>query len=229
MPSLLQQGIYFYNKYEYKQAFKYFMRSASLDIETPQDKAKSLWYIGHMFKLGLGVPVSVDHAIKFFKQSAKEGYVYSMFILGIIYEKGKLVPQDYKEAIVWYTQGANLGDSSCQINLGCMYDAGRGTSVNFEKAYECFKKAYDQGDIDATYNIGTMYEHGEYLPKNKVKAYRNYCDAGEYNIMDRVAALEVVEESKLRLCEYERSNSKAGKYNLPETLEQWIHSNIPVQ
>ena len=223
MPSLFDQGKHFFDKQQYDQAIRYFLRCSTLNTESDQDKANSLYKLGYMFRHKLGTQYNIDMAISYYKKSAILGNTDAMFVLGCIYDTGKKVPKNHKEAFIWYRQGALLGNKSCQVNLAGLYDSGEGVEQNSERAFFWFNKASIQGDIDATYNIGVMYDNGEFVDQNMIIANRYYCDAGEYNITDNVVSCEIQKTSNLNLCPHQK---KTKQFDLNGMCEKWISTNI---
>ena len=67
------------------------------------------------------VETDYKQAVKWYKKSAKQGYMYAQFNLGHCYEKGQGVSVNYKEAAEWYEKAAAQGDAYAQNNLGTLY------------------------------------------------------------------------------------------------------------
>ena len=56
-------------------------------------------------------------AVKWYRKSAEQGYMYGQYNLGDCYENGKGVTQDYAEAAKWYKKAADQGHTGAKKGL----------------------------------------------------------------------------------------------------------------
>lgn len=74
--------------------------------------------LGLRFETGYGVLQSYSEAIKWYNESANNGYVHAAFHLAGIYEKGEVVARNALEAVRLYELAANQGHAEAQGILG---------------------------------------------------------------------------------------------------------------
>lgn len=107
------------------------------------------------FQIGLyyyhGVSVSKDlkKAIKWFRASAEQGYIYAETSLGICYRKGDGILTNYIEAVKLFEHAAALGDITAIYNLAICYYYGQGVIKDYQKSAELFRQASEYGNVNA--------------------------------------------------------------------------------
>ncbi len=72
-----------------------------------QSHAKAQFFLGFMYKYGLGVPQDLAEAVKWYRKAAEQGFARAQSNLGFMYRKGHGVPQDYVRAYAWYDLAAS--------------------------------------------------------------------------------------------------------------------------
>lgn len=95
---------------------------------------------------------SVQDAVDFLEEAAKDGEAKAMCQLGFIYEEGEYVDVDFKKSLSFYKQAADLGNPDGQYLLGFIYkNLWQKFSVKRDVYFclELYKKAAEQGQIDA--------------------------------------------------------------------------------
>ncbi len=122
-------GISAYSRKDYQTAFKEFLPLAK------QGDSDAQFYLGGMYKKGLGVTQDYKEAVKWYRKAAEQGDYIALFYLGMMYRNGEGVIQDYKEAVKWYRKAAEQGAASAQYNLGWMYDNGHGVIQDYVYAH----------------------------------------------------------------------------------------------
>lgn len=90
-----------------------------------------------------------EFAIKYFMQSAMQGYAKAQFCLGLCYYDGDGVSVDTTEAVEWWQKAAEQGLAEAQFKLGDCYYLGEGILQDEKKALEWYQKAAAQGNEDA--------------------------------------------------------------------------------
>lgn len=82
--------------------------------------------MGYMYEVGLGVPMDLREAARWYRLAAEQGDSYSQTRLGYLHEKGLGVARDDALAAKWYAKSTAAGDKMGQSWLGTMYRDGRG-------------------------------------------------------------------------------------------------------
>ncbi len=67
--------------------------------------------LGQRYEAGKGVTANWEHAAKWYRVSAKSGYVPAQYMIGHCYEQGTGVDADASKAIEWYRKAAESTDS----------------------------------------------------------------------------------------------------------------------
>jgi TPR repeat protein len=130
-----------------------------------------------------------QHAMRWYRQAAEQGYIAAQFALGSMYAKGKGVAQNYTEAAKWFRHAAEQGDARAQFNLGVMYDKGKGVAQNYTEAAKWYRQAAEQGNAPAQFNLGLKYDYGMGVAKNDTEAAKWYRKAAEQGHSEAQAAL----------------------------------------
>jgi TPR repeat protein len=65
--------------------------------------------LGTLYDNGLGVPRSVDEALRWYRAAAVRGHPLAQYNLATMYEDGEGVARDLVEAYKWYTLAARGG------------------------------------------------------------------------------------------------------------------------
>jgi len=156
----------------YEIAFNYFQKAADKNNSTAQ------YYVGVMFRDGIGCQGNSEEAVKWFKKAATQGFPEAQYNLGVMYRDGFGDTKDPVEAVEWFKKAANHGIVEAQYNLGVMYRDGFNKTINYHEAIEWFRKAANQGDVDAQINLGKMLL--EYFPLSKYEeAFTSFTKAAE--------------------------------------------------
>ena len=159
---------------DYKQSYDNFkMLSYKGDPEAQ-------YYLGCMYKNGLGVKRDIKEANKFFKETfdtylkrANNGNNIALFKLALMYLNGYGVEQSYQEAIKLFKKSADIGNLDAKFLLGDIYKKGLGIPRDNEQAdkyykdvFEVYLKRAENGNRLAQYNLGDMYIYGRGVDKN---------------------------------------------------------------
>lgn len=126
-------------KQDYKEAFKYYMRSAE------QGYDGAMCNIGLMYSRGYGVPQSYKEAAKWYGMAAEIDYPEALHNLGVLYCEGRGVPRDMDKAVELWYRASEKGFDLSQLNLGIMYLS----EGNTDEAVKWLKKASDNGNEEA--------------------------------------------------------------------------------
>lgn len=128
------KGARCYNEKNYTEAFIYFQKAADSGDSVSQ------CYLGIMYDLGQGVNQNDLLAIKWYKESAKNGCLPALNNLGRLYVKMK----NFKEAAIFFEQAAKKGYLPSVYEMGVLYEDGTGVEKNISKAETMYKIVADR-------------------------------------------------------------------------------------
>jgi len=206
----------------YKKAFELDPTSGMLayDIATiyyqnEDDVNAAKWYLiagklgfvlndlGEIYEQGCGVPKNMRLAIKWWRESCKDGDYRALSHMGDLYFEGNGVPQDYSEAFRFYKksietcQTKHSGDCNKEYYcLGYMYEYGLGTEKNIHTAmnfylrvankYE-FSKPSTLSDFvhrisDSMFRLGCIYLFDNEIKTDYSLAMKWFLKASQYDM-----------------------------------------------
>ena len=87
------------------------------------------------------VGITGEGPVRWYIESASQGYASSQYQLGQMYVNGKVIAQDYAEALRWYQLAALQDYPSAQYSLGELYQHGSGIEVDYVTAYAWYHVA----------------------------------------------------------------------------------------
>ena len=183
---------------DYKQAFDWFLKSATAGNKFAQYSLANLYYYEN------GVEKDLSQAFLWYRKSSEQGQPYASYAVAQMYDKGEYVSQSeetaqryYKVALSGFLELESKGqaDDNLYYKLGAMYKKGLGTEIDIPKAIEYFEKSTE--NMWSTYQLGRLYLFGaEELEKDKEKAVewltKSANDGNEYaqNMLDNMAQFE---------------------------------------
>jgi len=217
-----------YKNGDYHSAIKYLHRA--LD----NGNFIAAWYLGHIHRLGLGVPVNHGKAFHFYRTVALEyddhGLPPRVFLIALDslvrvadgYRTGIKsagIKRDYRRAMRLYNKAANRGHPAAQFGLANMYLKGQSVKPNSKKAVRWIRLAARKRFPPALAQLAEFAYAGKYIRKNRVRAVAMYIVATRSSnealypvIFDRLDQLA----GKLTDEEYQQAQNLA---------ERWIASN----
>jgi len=153
-----------------KRAHDIYQQLADRGDKTAQVK------LGYMYEQGLGGPVDVANAEKWYTLAAEQGQPLGQFLLGYFYQLGHLTTQPNEElAKKWYSRAQDQLIPAA-IALGFINDT---SDDNYQQAQMSYQKAALQHDVIGLFNLGLLYEKGKGMPVNFEKAKQLYQEAAE--------------------------------------------------
>ena len=105
----------------------------------PLKSAKELNEQGENYFYGRGVSQDYAEAVKWYLESAEQGYAEAQSNLGYCYLNGLGVTQNYTEAVKWFRKSAEQGCVEAQNNLGTCYADGLGVTRNYIEAIKWYR------------------------------------------------------------------------------------------
>lgn len=145
-----KKGAEFYDKLDYKQALKWYLKAANKGHASAQNK------LGMMYFWGNGVTSDKAKAVEWYQKAANQGLAEAQNNLGTMYLDGIGVTKDYAKAIEWCQKAANQGNASGQHNLGWIYEHGYGVTKDYDKALEWYQKAANQGSESSKNHLASL-------------------------------------------------------------------------
>ncbi|MDA0368598.1 MAG: hypothetical protein O3C65_00900 [Proteobacteria bacterium] len=116
--------------------------------------------IGHLYRLGLGVPQNFEVAFKWYQRAAGKGLVRAQANLANMLLRGQGVDQDPKEAAEWFHRAATAGHAISQFNIGQMYRKGLAVPQDAAKALGWLQLAADAGHERSIELVAIMSAEG---------------------------------------------------------------------
>lgn len=149
--------------------------------------------LGWLYREGYGgTEQNYDEAVKWYQQSANQGYANAMATMGWFYREGLGVPQDYVQSLAWYRRAADAGDANAMSALGWAYQNGLGTAQNYAEAKVWYEKAANIGDSYSMASLAWLYDVGNGVKQDYVEArywYEKAADAGSSYAMGNLSRL----------------------------------------
>ncbi len=205
------------------------------------------WYLGHIHRLGLGVPVDAGKAFQFYRTVAVEyddqGLPPRIFLIvldslvrvadgyrtGI---KSGGVKRDYRRAMRLYNKAATRGHPAAQFGLASMFLKGQAVKRNPKKAVRWIRLAARKRFPPALAQLGDFSAEGKFIGKNMIRAVAMYIvattgtnDALYPKIFDRLddLARQLTDE------EYQRAQNLAARWMKKNRLLNPTRARKPVR
>ena len=102
--------------------------------EAETGNAVSMYEIGRMRELGVGVERDKKAALDWYRKAAEAGYLPAAYKLGMAYYTGRNVSQDYQAALQLFTLAAEQGHRQSRAVLAKMYATGKGVPIDPDAA-----------------------------------------------------------------------------------------------
>ncbi len=119
--------------------------------------ARALRRLGHLHRLGRGVPKDAAKALAYYRRAAEAGDAYSFSLMGALYlsdELGAPDPARAREALV---EGIENGDAFSAEELGRMHLDGMGGEKNPQLARGWWIVAAKSGNMGGALNLARLY------------------------------------------------------------------------
>lgn len=124
-----------------------------------------------IYSRGLGVPVNLAEAARWYGEAAKKGVPEAQFRYGVMLLEGKQVEKDLVRGEELMKGAAEAGNPLAQFNYAQLLVKARPGENGLQDAYPWFMKAADAGLPDAQYAVSQILATGTpAVPKNEAKA-----------------------------------------------------------
>jgi uncharacterized protein len=185
----LKTGRRAYRDGDFERAMRYF-REASEDGNVTAD-----WYLGHMYRLGRGVPRNPSIAYTYYSRVA-ESYdpeepsktrlriaVDSELRLALFERQGianaGIPPNPHRAARTFLRLASNYGHPLAMFALGEMSLLGDGVQKNPQQGLKWLMAAARKRNPEAEALLGDIYERGEYVRPDETRSLMWYLLAAE--------------------------------------------------
>ena len=142
--------------------------------------------IGTMYAQGLGVPLDLDEAARWFRRAAVQGDEkarMNLLWLAQMYRAGDGVPQDCPRALAMMKELTALGHLPSQVNLGSLYIEGCGEiPADVTAGIRLTREAAEKGDPMAQANLGACCARGLGVEQDYGAAMQWYRKAAEQGL-----------------------------------------------
>ena len=151
---------------DYKEAFKWFEKSAQEGNKFAQYSLANLYYYGN------GIEKNSEKAFEWYKKSAAHGQPYASYAVAQMYNKGEYVPKNedtaqryYKDALSGFLELESKGqaDDNLYYKLGSMFKNGLGTEADISKAIDYFKRSAEMNNKNGLYEYGKVLIQGKHI------------------------------------------------------------------
>lgn len=186
-----------YSRNDYLNALDWYTKAAN------QNYSPSLFSLGEMYELSVGVTRDMDRAFSYYKKAAELKHPKGCFKVGMFYLREDFDKRDIPMGMEYLVESANLGDVLAQNTLGIIYSEGKLVKQDFDKAKYWYEKASRQGDRFSQHNLGLIYEFGQGVEVN-IKNAKYYYDMSAKQGFDSAQyriGLLYLEESNFREAE----------------------------
>lgn len=135
-----QLGEIFINQNDYKNAVKWFNKSAE------QGHLEAKFMLAAIYSEAPLPIFDIDKSISIYREIASQGHINAALNLGLMFFNGwKDVNPNSEEAANWLTLASDGGESSASVHLGELFECGISAPLNREIATQFYEKAVKQG------------------------------------------------------------------------------------
>ncbi|NLC23574.1 MAG: SEL1-like repeat protein [Oxalobacter sp.] len=120
-------------------------------------------------------------AVKWYAQSAAQGYAPAQSALGLACARGVAGKADEETAAIWYARAAKQGYAEARYQLAILYVNGLGVQKDEAKALGLFIWAAEHEHSEAQRLLAAMYETGMGVKANRVEARKWHRRSAQQN------------------------------------------------
>lgn len=162
----LTEAIDAFNAKRYPTAFSEFSYLANAGDVT------AMYYLGQMYRDGLGVDKNTERAIQLFEQAEGAHNTEATTILGRMLLHGDDITQNASLGIEYLKKAAHAGDAEALFELGEAYSEGIGVERELTYAFGFYLMGALKGDMRAQHKLGLAYYNGRGTPQDYAAALR---------------------------------------------------------
>ncbi|KAG2201099.1 hypothetical protein INT47_010851 [Mucor saturninus] len=169
---------------DFQKSLYWFKQAAVVDNRDINEHIKCYkahYLIGLVYKHGLGVPVDLKLALRWFESSSNGNYGIGRLEKGLMnYFSGEFGPKREEKGLRWLKKLAKNNSAYAQAELGIRLCRDRSAYRNYEEAMTWLKEAVNyNGNTIAQWGIGNMYKHGWGVEINYATAIEWYKKAAD--------------------------------------------------
>ncbi|WP_418217042.1 TIR domain-containing protein [Barnesiella intestinihominis] len=132
-------------------------------IEYNPKDTDTLLHIGLIYESGLGVPLNIDLARRYYEQAAEQdetGMAYNF--LGGTYMNDEETESNERKAVHYFQKAIELGNTNAMFRISYYLHNGKGgLQVDILREIELLTEASKRGNHQATYRLGLLFEDNE--------------------------------------------------------------------
>ena len=118
--------------------------------------AESQTQLGSLYENGLGVPLDMTMAIRWYQTAAEQNYPRAQVNLGVLYQYGTGVNKDLSRAIYWFKKAVVQNDPRGEGKLGYLYIVGEGVEKNHQEGMWLLESSAAGGYAEAQFNLAML-------------------------------------------------------------------------
>ena len=160
---------------DYKQAFDWFLKSATEGNKFAQYSLANLYYYGN------GIEKDLSQAFLWYQRATSQGQPYAAYSIAQMYRYGEYVTKDNDTAQRYYQQALSgflkiesddMANDDLFYKLGQMFKLGLGTDSDVTKAIEYFKRSAEMNNKNGLFEYGKALLTGEHIPQDTDSAVK---------------------------------------------------------
>ena len=132
-------------------------------IEYNPKDTDTLLHIGLIYESGLGVPLNIDLARRYYERAAEQdetGMAYNF--LGGTYMNDEETESNERKAVHYFQKAIELGNTNAMFRISYYLHNGKGgLQVDIPREIELLTEASKRGNHQATYRLGLLFEDNE--------------------------------------------------------------------
>lgn len=167
-----ETGIRLFNQQSYTSALPYLQRAAKAG------NTQSFFYLGQIFRSGLGTEKNFTSALNMFKRGADNGNAGCFMGLALLYYEGSGVTKDLTTALSYAKKAADMGYPNACSWLAFRYYKGDAVEKDMQQAVLYGEKAFNLGEKSCCSWLGLAYHQGEGVPQDYAKALMYWTQKG---------------------------------------------------
>ena len=159
-----ETGIRLYKQNSYASALPYLQRAAKAG------NTQSFFYLGEMYRLGLGTEKNYTTAMNMYKRGADNSSAGCLYGLALLHYNGSGVTKNLSTAFSYAQKAADMNYPYACSAVSIMFASGEGTPKDMKQAIIYGEKAFNLGENSRCAWLGLVYYNGEDIPQDYSKA-----------------------------------------------------------
>ena len=179
-----------------RKALDYYLQYIEYNPKDPD----TLLHIGLIYESGLGVPLNIDLARRYYERAAEQdetGMAYNF--LGGTYMNDEETESNERKAVHYFQKAIELGITIAMFRISYYLHNGKGgLQVDIPREIELLTEASKRGNHQATYRLGLLFEDNESgMAQNlelSVKYFQLAADNGILAAINKMGELYLIGE-----------------------------------